>query len=231
LQAQPQHTMSDSSGRRNDSRELHAASMRLRERVHGEIRRSLELREAAAAAIARALILKTVFVCRRGAAPQANPPLEHALFRENFEPQDRSELLTVALECAKRVAATPLVAIQLRDSEGVLRIEAHAGLSAAFVRFFDGMDSPEYLQGNGQVWVADVASDALLAGTGSGAVLRDAGIRSIACTPIVHDSNVAIGLLSAYYRESISEHAANLDGQQRVAARIAEWLQPEPVER
>ena len=119
----------------------------------------------------------------------------------------------------------------LRNSEGELRIEAQSGLSPAFVRFFEGMSGPEYLQEDCQVFIPDVASDASLAGTGSGAVLKDAGIVAIACTPIVGDAGVPLGSTSAYYREPTTERAANLRGQQIVAVRVGQWLRLELVER
>jgi len=224
--------MSDAADSRFNARQLRTSSLRLRESANAHARRSQQLKEGSAAILARAVILKTIFVSRRAAlVREGTPSSDHLLFSSQFAPKDRSELLSVALQAAKRVAGTPLIALQLRDGDGALRIEAHAGLSAAFVRFFDGMAGPEYLRENGQVFVPEVAADALLAGTGSSAVLTDAGIRSIACTPIVHDSRLVIGLLSAYYREPTVAAAANLPGQQLVAARIAEWLQPELVER
>ncbi len=224
--------MRDPFDSRRDSRELRVASGRLRERAGAESQRSARLREESASAIARAVILKTVFVARRIESPPGdNPALDHALFSAEFLPKDRAELLAAALHCAKRVAGTGLAAIQLRDCEGALRIEAQCGLAPAFVRFFDGMSTSELLREKCQVFIPDVASDALLAGTGSGAVLLDAGIVALASTPIVHESNVVIGLLSAYYREPTARAAANLDAQQMVAARLAQWLRPETVER
>jgi len=216
---------------RRDSRELRIASGRLRERASAESQRSTRLREASAAALARAVILRTVFVARRIDSEASDPALDHVLFSAEFLPGDGAELLAAALHCVKRFAGTSLAAIQLRDSEGALRIEAQSGLSPAFVRFFDGMSGPEYLRETGQTFIPDVASNALLAGTGSGAVLKDAGIVSLASTPIVHESNVAIGLLSAYYRRPTTRAAANLWAQQLVAARLAQWLRPETVER
>jgi hypothetical protein len=231
--AQPSVIVQDPSHPRRDSRELRLVSVRLRELASAQAERSVQAREASAAAIARSLILRTKFVAGRriDVARKEGPPADHLLFSPDFSPQDRVELLAVALQCAKRIAATSLVAFQLRDSEGALRTEAHCGLSPAFLRFFDGLSGPEYLREDGQVFLPDIASDSLLAETGSAAVLKDAGIVTIACTPIVHEASVVIGWMSAYYREPTTGFAANLRGQQVLAARVSHWLQVETVER
>jgi hypothetical protein len=218
--------MRDSSGPRRDTQELRVVSARLREIASAQARRSRELRDASAAVFTRAVLLKTVFVARRVEAGCTESPLDHPFFSPEFLPKDRTELLAVALQCAKRFAGTPLAALHLCGTEGALRIEAQFGLSPAFVRFFDGLSGHEFLRECGQVFIADVASDALLARTGSGAVLTDAGMLSLACTPIVHESGLEIGLLSTYYREPITAEAANLPAQRSVAARVAQWLEP-----
>jgi hypothetical protein len=153
----------------------------------------------------------------------------HPFFATDFSSKDRSELLAVALDAAMWIADADLGNVQLVDSSGDLRIEVQHGFSEPFLKFFERVSGPESacgaaLKDHRQVFVGDVKSHPLFAGTESGKVVLDAGVRAVASSPIVNDSGVVVGMLSTHYREPRLPQAVNLAAQQLISKLTAEWL-------
>lgn len=157
-------------------------------------------------------------------------PIVHPFFAADFAPRDMKQLLSTALDAALKVAGTDLGNIQFLDRSGCLRIEAQRGFTRPFLAFFDMArigDACAYgkaLRDQQQVFVEDVQTDPLFAGTVSGGVLLDAGVVALACSPVI-DAGAAVGVVSTHYRRRVSPQAVNLDAQQMLADRLGQWLE------
>lgn len=86
-----------------------------------------------------------------------------------------------------------------------LRIVAHCGHKAPFLKFFGSTEtvastSWEAARGGERVVVRDVEKSELFAGTESLKVLRVAGVRSVQSTPMINRRGKLLGILSTYWR-------------------------------
>jgi GAF domain-containing protein len=160
-------------------------------------------------------------------------PIAHPFFASSFAPKNRKELLSAALDAALKVAGTDLANIQIVDSRGRLRIDAQHGFSPPFLEFFRAVSADAAsaygvaLREQRQVFVPDVSADPMFAGTVSGSIILEAGVRALVSSPILDQSGIVLGMLSTHYRAPTAEQAANLQGQLHVAERIGTWLKAE----
>lgn len=161
----------------------------------------------------------------------AQVPIVHPFFAADFAPRDIKQLLSTALDAALKVAGTDLGNIQFLDRGASLRIEAQRGFTRPFLAFFDmvrigdACACGKALREQQQVFVEDVQTDPLFAGTVSAGVLLEAGVIALASSPVIDADGAAVGVVSTHYRRRVSPQAANLDAQQMLADRLGQWLE------
>jgi len=115
------------------------------------------------------------------------------------------ELLQDVLDAAVEGVGADKGTLQLLEG-GSLRIVAHRGHKASFLKFFESADRvasacSEAAKDGERVMVPDVEKSELFAGTKSLAILRAAGVRSIQSTPMLSRSGKPVGILSTHWKK------------------------------
>ncbi|MET0233125.1 MAG: ANTAR domain-containing protein [Kibdelosporangium sp.] len=156
------------------------------------------------------------------------PPLSFQPFDKQH---NRTAVLAAFLEQVIDLMDATTGDLQLVDTpSGALRLEQHRGLPPEFVDFFAVVDDSSTpcgaaLERKSRVIVKDVATDPILAGTGSGQMVLEVGIRSVQCTPLLTPDGRCIGMVSTHDsrtgRTPTASQAAQLD---RGAREVAVWL-------
>jgi anti-anti-sigma regulatory factor len=153
----------------------------------------------------------------------------------SFQPYDkqhnRTAVMATFLEKAIELMDTTTGDLQLVDApNGVLRLEQHRGLPPEFIDFFATVGDSSTscgvaLQRKTRVIVPDVATDPIFAGTTSGKMVLDVGIRSVQSTPLLTPDGRCVGMISTHDvrtgRTPTARQTAQLD---REANELASWL-------
>jgi anti-anti-sigma factor len=114
-------------------------------------------------------------------------------------------LLTGTLEAAMCAASAPMGTAQYYEqATGVLHIVAHQGFGHRFVSFFETVEGRSTSCGAAAddlrpVFVEDVASSPLFAGTPELDVLLEASVGGVASVPIVSPARTLIGVVSTHH--------------------------------
>jgi two-component system cell cycle sensor histidine kinase/response regulator CckA len=116
-----------------------------------------------------------------------------------------AELLEEILDAGIEITGADMGNIQLLDSDGALRIEAHRGFDGRFLKFFQDVHDGQAACGSAlltgeRVVVEDVATSPVFAGTPALAAMLDAGARAVQSTPLVSRSGKLMGMFSTHYR-------------------------------
>jgi CHASE3 domain sensor protein len=104
---------------------------------------------------------------------------------------DVRSLLGELLETAMTITAADMGNIQLLDSQGALRIEAHHGFGSEFLEFFNTVQDGEAascaaaLGSHEQVVIPDVQKSPIFQGAPALDVLLRAGVRAVQSTPLI----------------------------------------------
>ena len=114
-------------------------------------------------------------------------------------------VLQYAMEAAVGASGADQGILQVVEGES-LRVVAHWGLKAPFLKFLESADAftsvcLEIAKRGKRVVVSDVEKTEFFAGTKSLAALRAAGVRSLQSTPMVSRSGKTVGILSTYRRK------------------------------
>jgi PAS domain S-box-containing protein len=106
-------------------------------------------------------------------------------------------LLSEILTAARGITGAEMGLIQLLDSSGDLRIEAHHGFPQEFLEFFETVPASR-AEG---IAVEDIEQAPLFAGTSSSKVMLAAGVRALQWAPMIsHDGNL-VGMLSTHHTQ------------------------------
>lgn len=153
----------------------------------------------------------------------------------SFQPYDkqhnRTAVLATFLEKAIELMDTTIGDLQLIDGpNGVLRMEQHRGLPPEFVDFFATVSDSNTscgvaLQRKARVIVPDVATDPIFAGTTSGKMVLDVGIRSVQSTPLLTSDGRCVGMISTHdFRRGKTPTTRQTTQLDRGAKELASWL-------
>lgn len=121
--------------------------------------------------------------------------------------QERNRtVLREGLATAMRVTGAPMGNAQVLDSaSGSLRIAVQQGFQNPFLSFFrtvevevDGSACGAAARQQRPVFVADVRSSPLFAGTAASEVLQDAGVRAVASLPVLAPTGALMGMVSTH---------------------------------
>ena len=148
-------------------------------------------------------------VCRvlelTGALPLVCPDLAAAGVRT---PDAAVSACETAVLQAIRVSGADKGNTQLVDpATGKLRIVAQRGFGRPFLEFFEIVDDEESACGSAlvagtPVWVADVASSPIFAGTAALEVMLGAGARAVASVPVrAHEGGDVLAMISVHCRQ------------------------------
>jgi GAF domain-containing protein len=158
----------------------------------------------------------------------AAPPL-HAFLKAVDVIDTGKVAIESALDCALRATGTAMGNVQLLYPDG-LRIVAQRGFERAFLDFFARVDDAGTACGAAmkqgrRIVVADVASDAIFAGTAAGEVLVAARVRAVQSTPLIGASGRLLGILSTHRDAPGAPEDSELDALDRIARRTTQWLE------
>ena len=122
-----------------------------------------------------------------------------------IQPDAFSDVLNEILESGITITEADMGDIQLVDTDGEMRIAAQRGFKPPYREFLDKVHDgpPAYwsaLQRGERVIIEDIASNPLIVGTPTLAVMLDAGARAVQSTPLVSRSGQVLGMFSTYYR-------------------------------
>ena len=126
------------------------------------------------------------------------------LSKKVLGPEGLEQLLQDVIDAAVASVGADQGTLQLLDGES-LRIVAHHGHKAPFLKFFESAERVASACGDAvkrkeRVVVADVEKSKLFVGTEALAILRAAGVRSVQSTPMVSRSGKMVGILSTHWR-------------------------------
>lgn len=132
----------------------------------------------------------------------------HATLPRREPPDDRTVIvLDEALHAARAVAGAPLGNAQFRDARtDALHIAVNHGFDRPFLKFFDTVvDDSDSACGAAlhravPMWVSDVCSSPIFAGTPALSALLEAGVRAVASLPAVDDDGRVVAVLSTHHR-------------------------------
>lgn len=115
---------------------------------------------------------------------------------------DMIGVLDEALDGAMRIADAQFADAQLADPAGVLQLVAHRGFDRAFLDYFHVVDGDTTacamaMATHRPVWVRDVETSRIFAGTAAGTAMLDAGCNAVASLPLALPGGVA-GIISVH---------------------------------
>lgn len=151
-------------------------------------------------------------------------------FSSSIQESPQHEMLSAALDAAIVMAQAHFGNIQLVDPKsGALRIKEQSGFSEPFLRFFDTVSTNESACGSAlvdrrQVFIEDVQSHPIFAGTRGARIMFDAEANAVVSTPIIAADHVMLGMVSVHYRQLRSPERVPLTTLNVIAVRLAELL-------
>ncbi|ALG10045.1 GAF and ANTAR domain-containing protein [Kibdelosporangium phytohabitans] len=162
-----------------------------------------------------------------GRVRRAMPALSYVNDKQN----NRTAALGSFLDVVLTVMDTGVGDLQLLDPlTGALNLEQHRNLSAEFIDFFatvadDSTPCGTAVRQRCRVIVKDVALDPPLAGTRSGEMVLNEGVRAIQSTPLLVQGGRCVAVVSTHHSApGHSPTPAQLDQLDRLAAQTALWL-------
>ena len=136
--------------------------------------------------------------------------------------------LEAALHATLSLSGGTMGTLQLVQTNGALRIVAHAGFERPFLDVFsivDGGTSCTAARARGRRVVVGDVTESPVFDPVTAEVMLAAGVRACQSTPLVGSSENVLGVLSTHYRSPRTPTDRELAVLDRVAARTAGWIQ------
>ena len=129
----------------------------------------------------------------------------HALSTRVLEAEGIESMMQEIMDAAVAVVGADKGTLQLLEDDS-LRIVVHHGHQQPFLEFFAAAENvasacDEATRQGRRVIVEDVNTSPLFAGTASGEVLREAGVRAVQSTPLMSRNGKLLGILTTHWGE------------------------------
>jgi PAS domain S-box-containing protein len=148
-----------------------------------------------------------------------------------------TDLLLDIVDTAMAVTDADMGNIQLLDHRtDILRIVANRGFDAPFLEVFREVPRGVWacwiaMEAGQRVIVENVATSSLFAGTRTGEVLLQAGVRAVQSTPLVGRSGRLVGVLSTYWHLPNRPVERDLGLIDVLARQAADWIERNQAEQ
>ena len=124
-----------------------------------------------------------------------------------------------------------------RPADEALQVVAQQGFDEHFLRFFETIREDAAsscgaaMRSGRQIVVQDVLDSDIFAGTPSGKVIIEAGVRAVISTPVVSSKNHLLGMLSTYFDHPHQPHERELHLVQLLARLAGDYLERKEAEQ